>query len=1135
MIKKTTLRRFNRLLITKLTFILFIVNIFTLSAKTYSQETFLSIDMKDASIRQVLDKISSESKFTFAWSSQFVDLDKKVDFLVERSTIGYVLNKLFKGTGVNYKIMGNKIVLTPAKTGNGEIQARQNKITVSGTVKAEDGSTLPGVSVYIKGITGIGTTTDLNGKFTIQLQKGATLIFSYVGYKTQEYNIPVNSASAITKNIVLKENIQSLKEFVVVGYGVQKKSNVTGAISSIKMSNINNLPVVRVDQALAGQAAGVQVNETTGQPGESVKVRIRGIGTINNNSPLYIVDGVPTKDITGILSPDDIESITILKDAASAAIYGARAGNGVVIIKTKRGTSRKPMISYNAYFGVQTHGHLTPMANTKEYVDIFNQAAAADGRAPIPKSILPQLANTNWLQAIFRPAMISSHQISFSGGTNKSAYLLGVGYLKQEGIILNSGYKKINLRINISSHLSNKVTIGSNIILTYSNQNLIGGSGDGYGGNGGSVVRYAFFRTPATPVYNTDGSYMDLPNFKGYSRAALNTWFGDGYNPVGLAKKYDWSTKNYRVFGNIFLNWDILPGLKFRSNLGVDMNIMDEKRFNENWGTDNRINSPNSLSKGMGVNFTWDWTNTMTYKKAFNKKNTLSVLAGTEAIKNTNHQQWGSDRDFPDQASYLRYLGNGLTLNKGATETETGWSLLSAFSRVNYNYDSRFLFEAIVRADGSSRFAREHRWGVFYAGSFGWNIEKESFLRNVNWLNQLKLRLSFGQAGNQDIGLYNYLSIISPGYNYPSGGVVYNGNVVSSLGNINTTWETSTTYDIGSDLAFLNNRLSMTVDYYWRYTTNMLVPVPLPPSGGSASPPFVNAGEVLNQGFEAELSWREAKGNFKYEISGNFSILKNVVKKLGGGRPIDAGRVDNGIFATRTEVGYPIGSFYMYQMIGIFQNSLDVFSSPYQGPGIQPGDVKFKDQNGDNVINAKDRVHVGSAIPKMLYGLTFNFSWKNFDLSVFFQGVYGNKIYMQVNQDIEGFYRGFDVTKRFYDHHWTGEGSTNKYPRASWIGATNNKIVSTRFLESGSYLRVKNLTLGYKVPFGKSSWVKLLRVYFSVQNALTFTKYPGLDPEMYNSNNLRGEKVHNPDLASGIDWGTYPVPRIFTMGVNFNF
>ncbi len=1010
----------------------------------------------------------------------------------------------------------------------------------SGLITDKNKVTLPGISIYVKGTT-IGTITDLDGHYTLQIKKGdvtgdsLTLVFSFVGYKSQEYKFPVDPNAKITKDIVMSEEIKTLKELVVIGYGVQKASNVTGAISTIKMNDISNMPVARLDQALAGQAAGVQVNETTGQPGESVKVRIRGIGTINNNDPLYIIDGVPTKDVSDILNTDNIESITILKDAASTAIYGARAGNGVIIITTKKGVNEKSRISYNGYVGIQTHGHLTPMTNTDEYIDIFNQAAANDDRKPIPAGIYPQLANTNWLNEIFQPAVMTSHQLTFSGGSKKSNYLISGGYLDQKGIVLNSGYKKINFKINLSSKLSDKVEIGTNLIGVYSAQHIVGGSGDGYGGNGGSVVRYAFFRTPPLPVYNKDGSYMDLPNFEGYSRPDLNTWFGDGYNPVGFAMKYDWVAKTYRIFGNMYLKWEIIPGLTFKTNFGIDLSILDEKRFNENWGTDNRINNPSSLSKGMGTDFTWNWTNTLTYKKTIKEKHNLTVLAGTEALQNDNHQQWGSDRDFPDQSSYLRYLGNGLTLNKGANETETGWSLLSAFGRINYNYDRRYLIEAVIRGDGSSRFSKDHRWGVFYSGSVGWNINNEKFLKNADWLSQLKLRFSVGQSGNQEIGLYNYLSVISPGYNYPFGGVVYNGSVVSTLGNINTTWETTTTYDIGLDMAFLNDQLTVITDYYWRHTTNMLVPVPLPPSGGDATPPFVNAGEVLNQGFEAELSWREDKPKFKYEISGNFTILKNEVKKLGGGRPIAAGRVDNGTFATLTEEGYPIGSFYMYEMDGIFQNELDIFTSPYQGPGIKPGDVKFKDQNGDNIIDQNDKVHVGSPIPKIMYGLTFNCTWKNLDFSLFFQGVYGNSIYMQINQDIEGFYRGFNVTKRFYDHHWTGEGSTNEYPRASWIGATNNKIASTRFLEPGSFLRIKNVSLGYKIPFKETSWVQGLRVYISVQNAYTFTQYPGLDPEMYNSDNLKGENVKNPDLASGIDWGTYPIPRIYTLGVNFNF
>jgi TonB-linked SusC/RagA family outer membrane protein len=1012
--------------------------------------------------------------------------------------------------------------------------------SISGIITDEFEMPLPGVSVYVKG-TSIGTVTGFDGLYSLQVNAGditgdsLTVVYSYVGYATQEHNYPVDPDAKITRNVILGEDVETLEEFVVVGYGVQRASDVTGAVSTIRTNEIANLPVRRIDQALAGKAAGVQVNETTGQPGENVKVRIRGVGTINNNDPLYIIDGVPTKEIGGLLNPEDIESMTVLKDAAAAAIYGARAGNGVVIIKTKKGVSQRPLITYNGYVGVQTVGNITPMTNTSEYIDIFNEAAAVDDRKPIPESIFPQLANTDHMESIFRPAVMTNHQLSFSGGSKNSSYLLGGGYMNQQGIILNSGYERINFRINLSTDLSKKVTIGTNLSFAYSSQDLVGGSGDGFGGNGGSVVRYAFFRTPPLPIYNDDGSYVDLPNFEGYSRSEQNTWFGDGYNPVGFANKYDWNAKIYRTFGNIFLTWDIIPGLTFRTDFGVDLSIFDEKRFNENWGSDGRINNPSSMTKGMGTDFTWNWTNSLSWNKTFNNKHNLSVLLGTEAISNKRTEQWGSDREFVDQSSYLRYLGNGLTLNKGANETEAGWSLLSAFGRINYNFSSRYLIEGVIRADGSSRFAEEHRWGVFYSGSLGWNIHNESFMERADWLNQLKLRLSLGQTGNQEIGLYNYLSIVSPDYNYPYGGVVYNGYVISSLGNINTTWETTTTYDIGLDLAFLDNRLTIITDYYWRYTSDMLVPVPLPPSGGSADPPFVNAGKVVNQGFEFELFWREIKNNFSYEIGGNVAFLTNEVLELGGGRPIAAGRVDNGVFASLTAEGYPIGSFYMYEMDGIFQNELEIFTSAYQGPDIRPGDVRFKDVNGDNVIDENDRTHVGTPIPKILYGLTFNFAWKNFDLSLFLQGASGNSIYMQVNHDIEGFYRGFNVTKRYYDNRWTGEGSTNEFPRASWLGAANNKIASTRFLEKGSYMRIKNISLGYSVPFNETSRVQALRVYLSVQNAYTFTNYPGLDPEMYDSNNLNNENVQNPDLASGIDWGTYPVPRIFTLGVNFNF
>jgi TonB-linked SusC/RagA family outer membrane protein len=827
--------------------------------------------------------------------------------------------------------------------------------------------------------------------------------------------------------------------------------------------------------------------------------------------------------------------MTVLKDAASAAIYGARAGNGVIIIKTKRGSEGKPSFNYNFYAGIQTHGDLTPMTNTDEYIEIFNEAALADDREPIPDEIRPELSNTDWLSEIFRTAVIQNHQLSVSGGSDKTRYYFGGGYQRQEGIILNSAYERINFKTSISSDLASWVTLGTNVNLSFSDQDIIGGSGDGYGGNGGSVIRYAFFRTPPIPVYEEDGSYSDLPTFEGYPRAKLNTWFGDGYNPVGLADKFDWTIKTYRVFGNLFAEFTIIEGLKFKSDLGVDLTSTDEKRFNENWGTDGRINSPNSMSRGTGTGFTFNWSNTLNYIKTFNEKHTLNALVGFEAIRNQFSEHVGTDRDFPDQSPNMRYLGNGLALNKGVSETANGWSLLSGFARVNYNYNNKYLIEGVVRVDGSSRFSEDKRWGAFYSGSIGWNIHNEAFLKDVKWLNQLKLRASIGQTGNQEIGLYNYLSIVDDGYNYPFSNNLNYGYAVTSLGNTNTTWETTTTYDIGLDLAFLDDRLTFITDYYWRYTTDMLIPVPLPPSGGSADPPFVNAGEILNRGLELELFWREIKGDFRYEIGGNFSTLHNEVLSLSNGRPIAAGRIDNGVFATLTEEGHPIGSFYLYDMEGIFQNSLDIFSHAYQGPDIEPGDVKFKDQNNDGVIDENDRAHVGSAIPKFMYGITANLSFKRFDLSLFFQGMAGNEIYMQVNQDIEGFYRGFNVTERFYDNRWTGEGSTDEYPRASWTGAANNKKASTRFLEPGSYMRMKNLTFGYNFRLKETSAIKNMRVYLSIQNLFTITKYPGLDPEMYESDNLSSENVQNADLAAGIDWGTYPLPRIYTIGFNIQF
>ncbi|MEZ0610001.1 SusC/RagA family TonB-linked outer membrane protein [Fibrella sp. WM1] len=1016
--------------------------------------------------------------------------------------------------------------------------AQSGDRTVSGIVRDEKGQGIPGVNVVVKG-SQRGTSTDVDGKYRISIADGqnTTLQFSYIGYVSQEVAVTTQS----TIDVQLKEEAQSLTEVVVVGYGAQKKSDLTGAVSTVSAKEISRLPLVGVDQALQGKSPGVRVTQNTGAPGEGVSVRIRGTGSINDNNPLYIVDGIPTKDAFSILTPSDIESITILKDASSSAIYGARAANGVVLITTKKGATGSARISFNAYTGLQQHGRLIPMANTDEYVRIYNEAANNDNaeftnpslfRKLITPEIQATLPNTDWQKEIFRVAPINNYQMSFSGGTASSRYLISGAYFDQQGIVLNSGYRRYSLKANIDADIAGFIKIGTNLNLTYGERDIIPSSGDGYGGNGGSVVRYALFRTPAIPVYDpTTGDFSDLP--------ARPDLFGDGYNPVGLALKQDNKERQYRAFGNLYGQFQLTKSLIFRTDGGLDLGILNRKRFNENWGTNGRINSPATLTENIGTSTNLTWNNTLNYLKQVGSHD-FSVLVGTEAIRNVGRDLTGSDRSFIDQDPNLRYLGRGADpTGRNSYGGDSRWKLFSLFGRVNYNYKGKYLASANFRRDGSSRFPADNRYANFYSGSVGWNIDQEDFFRALQpTMSILKLRASIGQLGNQEIGNYPYASIVTQGFNYPfgEGPAQQPGYTVTSRGNTNVKWETSTQTDVGLDMGFFNNRLQATIDYFLKQTSDILLPVPVPRSGGTAGAPYVNAGRVQNQGIELELTYRNRVRELNYDINANVSYIKNKVLSLGNGQPIPGGRIDNGVFATLTEQGYPIGSFYLLAQDGIFQNQADIFTSAFQGNDIRPGDVKFRDLNGDGVINQLDRSHVGSPIPPLVYGATANLQWRNIDLSVFVQGVSGNQVYYQVATDIEGFYRSFNITKRVVDEHWTGEGTSNTQPRVSWRGATNNKLPSTRFLEDGSFTRLKNVQIGYSLPASLVRKWRMAgaRIYVSGQNLLTFTKYPGMDPEQQSSDNLNNEQFRG-DVAVGIDWGTYPISRIYTLGINVNF
>ena len=978
-----------------------------------------------------------------------------------------------------------------------------------------------------------GVVTDASGHFQISVADvNAKLLISYVGY--QEQTISLAGKSAIEIN--LSETVSGLNDVVVVGYSTQKKKDLTGAVSIINNKDINDIPVGGVAQIMQGKASGVAITAQTGAPGDAIAVRIRGLGTINDNNPLYIIDGVPTKTAISEISPNDIESINILKDASSAAIYGARAANGVVIITTKHGRSGKTKVNLNAYTGVQTPGHLIKMANTQQYVAAYNEAAVTDNahganRPLIPEGMLDTLPNVNWLDEVLQNAPMNNLQLSISGGNENSQYIVSANYLDQQGLINNSSYQRFNIRTAVNSSLSKFFKVGTNINLSYTKTRQVGTSGDGFGaGNpGASVVRYALFRTPATPVYNKDGVLVDLPN--------PSQFFGDGLNPVGLADNTDRNFYNYAVLGDAFIELDPIKNLKIRSDLGGNLTLTNYRQFFPTWGVDRHINSPNSLAQSNATELNYNFTNTATYD-IFLGDHTINLLVGSEAIKDDVKQISASRTNYVDQSSQFQYLDNGLgtQLNGG---NEDHWALFSLFGRANYAYKDKYLASFNFRRDGSSRLDPSDRYGSFYSGSLGWRIDQENFLKNVKDISLLKLRASIGQLGNQEIPNHAYTSVVTGGYYYPFGGTPAQGYTITREGNPSVIWETSTQTDVGLDVGLFKNALQFTADYYIKKTTNLLFGIPLPSSAGSVNPPQVNAGEVRNSGLELQATYNSTNSSkITYSVTGNFAVLHNKVLSLIDNSPIAAGRIDNNYFAALTAVGHSIGEFYLLQDEGIFQTPEQVFTHAYQGPNVQAGDVAFKDISGpdgkpDGVIDNYDRTFVGSPIPKFTYGLTGNVGYANFDLSLFFQGVNGNKIYDQVMTESEGFYRAFNITEKTATDSWHGEGTSNTYPRLSWNGATNNKMPSTRFLENGSYLRLKNVQLGYTLQKSVLSHLNIssVRVYASAQNIFTITKYKGIDPELYISNNQLGDG----DKAAGIDWGTYPSARTYTFGINVNF
>ncbi len=1052
---------------------------------------------------------------------------------------------------------------------------------VSGKITdASDGSGLAGATVFVKGTT-VGASSDINGDFSLEAPVGTTmLVISYTGYQTQETAI---TGAPIA--LALKVDALTLTEMVVTGYGSQKKRDITGAVATINTRELLSVPAVNVAQAMQGRVAGVNVSNENA-PGGGVMVRIRGFGTINDNSPLFVIDGTPTKGNLNTLNLNDIETIQILKDASAASQYGSRAGNGVVIVTTKQGKSGKPKFTYDAYYGVQAPIKFLDLLNTQEYASLLwesrinadNNAKLVDGRLPadatqisypniplfggpaptptIPDYIFPiggkdgsvdeskysltpknlitraNKEGTDWLDAIFDNAPIQSHQLGASGATDNARYAISLNYYDQKGIMKFTSFDRYSVRANTELKVTKRIRIGENFQMAYSEQ-----IGQPNGNQSESnPISFAYRVPPITPLYDVRGYFAGSPTQLDNSRSAL----------AELDRNKGNINKELRMFGNVYLEADILKGLTARSQFGIDYSTFNLNRYRAN-----DIESPEPVGSNVLTTFNnfernWIWYNTLTYGANFGEKHSLNVIVGTEAIGNDFEFFTAERSGFASDDPANRFLSAGragINNSGGAAQ----WRLAAEFGKVNYGFLDRYLVDFTFRRDRSSRFAKDFRTAYFPAASVGWILSQESFLANLSWLSFAKVRVGYGQMGNQEIGNYNSFSTFasSPESSfYDLGGTrtsSQQGYELAQFGNANAKWETTTSTNIGADLNFFNNRLEVNVDWFTRTTSDMLFPVEVQLTQGVASNPFQNIGEMVNTGIELNLNYRNKIGDFTYSIGGNYSTYRNEVTRTTGDAAVQYFGFSNLRLPTGTvsvtQQGFPLASFFGYQIDGIFQTDAEGAAHPAQfgsgpaNPMNKAGAFKFRDINGDKVINSADRAIIGNPHPDFMYGVNLSLGYKGFRLDMFGQGVYGNELFNYVRYWTDFPTFGGNRSQRMFEESWRPGKTDAKLP----IPRSNDVISSnpsTYYLEDGSYFRLKNVQISYSLPARMLSRLNFgaLTVYAQGQNLLTLTKYEGLDPEV----NLRNFGAGS-DRQLGVDEGVYPAYRSFNFGVNLTF
>lgn len=1090
------------------TFLLMVCVFCSYAGNAHSQNAKVSIRMNNVKLDKILNEIENQTDYLFIYNNQ-VDINKITSVKVKNEAVAQVLDKILSGTGINYELEGTHIILTTEAIK--DLHAQQQAKTVTGTVTDVSGEPIIGANIRIKGTT-TGTITDIDGNFSIEAEPQSVIEVSYIGYLTQE--TVINNQKSI--RFLLKEDTKTLDEVVVIGYGVQKKADLTGSVANINTEKLNTQSNANIGQALQGKIAGVDIVSQGGAPGSGTRIMVRGIGTLNNASPLYIVDGMYMNSIDHI-NPNDIASIDVLKDASSAAIYGSRAANGVIIVTTKEGsnTEGKPIIDLSVNLGISTASKFLDMLDAKGWAEVTTIARQAIGKPALDMATdLANKPDNDWQDIMFRPALMQNYNLSVKGGGKYSTYYTGLGYFNQDGIVKGTNYQRYNIQSK-NDYKRGIFSAGTNLIISFSHDKPL--HQELRGGMIGTILQ----SVPTLEKYDDTreggygGTYGDVVNIP-HPLAIIDDNIMDRYN------------ENVKIFANLYAQIELFKGLKYKLNLTPDFSFERYKNYLNKYDFGLATNSITQLTERQRRRRNILVENLLTFDRTFGEHK-ISALAGyTYQDSRFRHiQAYGEG--LPQRLEEI----DAATTNRSNEGNSWRSVLTSILGRVFYSYQNKYLFTATIRRDGSSKFGKNNRYGYFPSFSLGWNVAEEKFMENVHWLDQLKLRGGYGVLGNQEIDNYQYSSTITTGINYPDGnGGLLQGAFPKNFANPDIKWEETAMTNVGIDFMAFNNRLSLTADYYVKNTKDILLTVPIPISSGGANDPIRNAGKIRNNGFEFNLGWMDQPNpDISYGINLIGSFNKNKVIAMGSeSGSIKGGSTNQNITTSETKAGYPIGGYWLISTAGYFNSQEEVDAYAKDGkkiqPAAEPGDIKFVDANNDGVINDDDRVFQGSPFPDFTFALNGNMRYKNFDLSIGLQGVLGNKIYNATRQTLEDVTKGSNFLASCLDY-WTPENKNASHPRLTWDDPNRNtRAESDRYLENGSYLRLRSVQLGYTFP---QTWFKgaiqHARVYINAENLFTITSYSGYSPDV------------NADNANyrGFDNFIYPTNRTFMLGLNVTF